>query len=947
MIAAAMAVWALAAANSLTSADVTVGDVAIRWHTGRGMAIYYRGTEAFAGYASEFTLHDPPWKKTYYSSRHGTARATLGRAAGRAVLEISDDAENFKFTKIVVIRRSSLEIRYRYCNKKPRDGRLQLGMLPRPDWLNGADYTAWTAEGEKTGNFGTRYSDRRILFSGIRRLQIRSPFGIITISSTHPMTLYDHRDKGTFWLGWDEALTPGKTYTATVRISFAPGAISAQGVDLSDLSWTRSPTDGILLLSGRAASKQYAGRAAAISAEATRAGKLVARISHKLSLSARPTPFQLRIPAIEAGRYKLKIVISISGLQNPIALPELSAEVPVLISAAPAIYPYTDEQTGEILVWVSDDVPAEGLTLSCSGPGISASSRAKPGMSTVSFPLAGVPNGLHEVMVSLKSGARSIQRTRCRLLKAPPAPNAVKIDHRTRALIVQGKPFFPFGFYTHRGRFYDTNFASILPDLEAPFGFNLICVYHNFGWTDRLNFRPRIKKFLQRAYDTGFMMHYDIRAMTCAQPTDGNLKRIGDEIKAFRDHPGVLCWYLADEPAGQRIPPDRFLKQYPLLKQWDPYHPTTMVFCIPSRAREYVQALDIVMLDPYPIPNTTVELVARWLDMVREQIGPFVPIWCVPQAFGGGEWWGREPTPREERCMTYLAIVHGATGVQYFIRRPPWNNPFVHATWGEIRKMAREIRELAPLLLSPRPKPQVKILEPADHIHAAAWADEDYCLVIAVNTSPNPTRLKLSCSQRPHADQAQVLFEQRTVPISKSGQLEDVIDAFGVRCYLYPIRQPPPADIPGNLLRNGSFEQQTNVGFPDYFHVGQGNDLAASWGTDPLEAHHGRHSLYIRTPSDGGGPTVISFPVRAAPGRFRLSAWMKCSSPGHVKLGISGFRVRLPQKPEKIFDVGTSWQRIEMEFQTPSNVRAFDVRIQPLTKGVLWVDELIVSPAGQ
>jgi len=60
-------------------------------------------------------------------------------------------------------------------------------------------------------------------------------------------------------------------------------------------------------------------------------------------------------------------------------------------------------------------------------------------------------------------------------------------------------------------------------------------------------------------------------------------------------------------------------------------------------------------------------------------------------AFGGGEWWGREPTIQEVRTMTYQAIIKGARGIQYFVRQGFNLFPKSTATWGECGRMAVEI----------------------------------------------------------------------------------------------------------------------------------------------------------------------------------------------------------------------------------------------------------------
>ena len=65
--------------------------------------------------------------------------------------------------------------------------------------------------------------------------------------------------------------------------------------------------------------------------------------------------------------------------------------------------------------------------------------------------------------------------------------------------------------------------------------------------------------------------------------------------------------------------------------------PVTMVFCT-RNAASYLSMLDIIMVDPYPIPGSPASTVAAALANVAS-LGK--PVMMVPQAFGGGENWAR------------------------------------------------------------------------------------------------------------------------------------------------------------------------------------------------------------------------------------------------------------------------------------------------------------------
>src|SRR5665811_1626808 len=122
-------------------------------------------------------------------------------------------------------------------------------------------------------------------------------------------------------------------------------------------------------------------------------------------------------------------------------------------------------------------------------------------------------------------------------------------------------------------------------------------------------------------------------------------KRLIAEIITFRDHPALLGWYVSDEPNGNDISPEQLEEIYRTVREKDPWHPVSIVFMAPfMSSKKYADALDIVMADPYPIPNLPVTIVGETAGQLKTEFKGKRPFWIVPQAFGGGELWGREPT---------------------------------------------------------------------------------------------------------------------------------------------------------------------------------------------------------------------------------------------------------------------------------------------------------------
>ncbi|HJN93417.1 MAG TPA: hypothetical protein QGF05_11945, partial [Dehalococcoidia bacterium] len=362
----------------------------------------------------------------------------------------------------------------------------------------------------------------------------------------------------------------------------------------------------------------------------------------------------------------------------------------------------------------------------------------------------------------------------------------------------------------------------------------------------------------------------------------------------------ILTWYIADEPTEDRIPTLEAIKE--LLREIDPYHPVTVVFYRGAdHARKFAGTMDIVMGDPYPIPNMPVTYVSGMSDSLNAAFDFGKPLWIVPQAFGGGEHWGREPTAKEQRVMTYLSLIHGARGIQYFIRSPRASFPKSPVMWAECGALAMETAEVTPALTSAEPAPKVASSVPA--VHAAAFLDRGIVTILATNTENRPLVPRFTLDGIDFTGEAEVLFEDRKVAVT-GGVIEEPIDAFGSRAYAIPVGPLPVDDIEiaeGNLARNPSWENNPSVGTPsgNYGGVAHGSTVFV----DSRTARHGRHSVRLTAPSDDATPSMGSFPVNLTGGQaYRVSIWAKGLT-DDVKLKLSMGKLIAEEPP-----LTTEWQ---------------------------------------
>ncbi len=279
---------------------------------------------------------------------------------------------------------------------------------------------------------------------------------------------------------------------------------------------------------------------------------------------------------------------------------------------------YTTEKSAEILFYIKDSLQKPPLSgeIYREGKPLVRKDGLKKGMNRLGFSLADFHGGKNLLRCVVTDGAGNrVADTSVILTILPDKPNEVKTDRLTGTLLVDGLPFIPFGFYTY-SPVYPT-----LPEEEVVKGFNLMSPYQKI---DRKSLKQR-KAYMDRCAALGMKVNYNLLSVAGEGGVGSKMnvtqeekrKRLVREILAFRDHPALLSWYIADEPVGQGKPPEPLIETYKLIKKLDPYHPVTMVFMTPSQAWRYAGAMDIVMADPYPIPNhpvTVVEDVARSLE---------------------------------------------------------------------------------------------------------------------------------------------------------------------------------------------------------------------------------------------------------------------------------------------------------------------------------------------
>jgi|WetSurMetagenome_2_1015567.scaffolds.fasta_scaffold00002_201 hypothetical protein len=610
---------------------------------------------------------------------------------------------------------------------------------------------------------------------------------------------------------------------------------------------------------------------------------------------------------------------------------------------------YSYETRGELLLHVPQDQQFNSISADFR---IADSEAGRwtgiPGSKIVRIPIdINLQPGRYNVDAKISSsGNKRIYSAHSNIIILSYKPNEVKTDLLTGGLIVNKRIFFPFGFYTY-SPVYPT-----LPEEEVVKGFNLISPYQKILPE---TFSQR-QKYMDRCAQLGMKVNYNLLSVSGGGGVGSKLEGISDtrkrellvkEIETFRDHPALLAWYISDEPTGNKIAPDSLIKIYRIIKELDPWHPVTIVFMAPFlSSRLYADALDIVMADPYPVPDLPVTMVGDVTGKLVEEFKGRKPVWIVPQAFGGGELWKREPTLQELRSMTYQAIINGARGIQYFVRQGLNLFPKSTTAWNECGRMASEIAELTPWLLSDEETIMVQSSSP--QIIASSAIHEGQLAIFAVNKTNSPQQAHFKIA-RFFSGKVDVLFENRSVNIS-GGNFTDILSPFGSQVYLLNIvKKDKPARIwTGNLVQDPGFEETANPGLPSACYARGGGDRGATYFLDTREHFEGIHSIRIITPMENKSVKLRFFPFKGRNGAsYYISVWAKTDKEMGLKNNSENkkqyFEISLGDYGYERFELTDQWREYVTNVTIPyfnDQSSRTNIILQMPSEGVAWFDML-------
>ncbi len=365
-----------------------------------------------------------------------------------------------------------------------------------------------------------------------------------------------------------------------------------------------------------------------------------------------------------------------------------------------------------------------------------------------------------------------------------------------KVLRVNGEPFFPILYFAY-GESCVTD-EVLAAASEA--GFNVIAAV---GW----RIMPTVYDLLERAaqYD----MYVITRSWNRVAPNPGETYeewegRFKDWINHMKGHPGLLGYFLADEPLWSDKPFDQIQTLYELHRRVDPERPVWVNHAPRNTVEDLAKwdvTHDVTGVDIYPVPeggghsemdDRTISSVGRYTLKMREVVDDRKPVWMVLQAFAWASYknqgdYGYDgsdsiyPTWEQTRFMAYDAIVHGAKGIAY------WGMQFIMdpSFWDTLYGITAELSEMSNILTASTIEPSPVNVEGEGLLFLhKVYNGADY--IIAINPTKSPVDASFSVPFG--EEEVYVLFEEDRALTVSGGIFSDTFAPNDVHIYTNILR---------------------------------------------------------------------------------------------------------------------------------------------------------------
>lgn len=404
-------------------------------------------------------------------------------------------------------------------------------------------------------------------------------------------------------------------------------------------------------------------------------------------------------------------------------------------------------------------------------------------------------NGNHTIRVEIRDTAGNTANA----VKQPFSVGGefeLHLELRDRRIYINDETFLPLIYYH--------NFADSTDEEMMDLGWNTrhLVVSSPDGYQKRYktkNLAQGLSRFCDETSRFGQMLFLDF--MNYYDHDYGSILPIEETLKILKGHPRIMGLTL-DEPNGRPEGVGWAENLYRNARKVGETRPVFHLLNGPSSASVFgADGIgDGVVNDIYPYPSQPGLMVAKATDVGRKAVHYRKPVWLYVQACDlskPGLITALSETEREQLksavpaggigCMMYLAFVHEATGLGWWIHHPGYvgHGGYFKKMKEEIMNCVSQARHLAPMLLAPDAPVKVAV-EPNDlglHLRAKEYDGRTY--IIAVNPHEElPVSCRFALPEGKSFKKVDVLFEDRSFrPGKKTGSFGDLFAPRAVHVY--------------------------------------------------------------------------------------------------------------------------------------------------------------------
>ena len=454
------------------------------------------------------------------------------------------------------------------------------------------------------------------------------------------------------------------------------------------------------------------------------------------------------------------------------------------------------------------------------------------------LPVVGLPVGTYQLQVSAlgENGAEAATTSvPVRKLPPPDVGNEVRVDGN-RNVLVNGKPFFGIGWYgsvpTRDPRRdvvalqnLQTPVVVIMPDVS---GLRKAYEEHGiYGIVSVENGRLFHSFKLWQKQNAGLLPIRD-ELHTRTEPSDDLKRLVGQLVEAVRGEPGLLGYYIADEPEIHDVPSEYLENYYRFLRELDPYHPVFVTNdTIDGIVTHGYRCADVLSPDPY---SSQWDYVPNFLKKINEVAGPgkatHVTLWHSSSQAHFTRPYGSAPaySYRVFRNQYFASIAYGATGFTGYTSS--FFLPEVEYRYG-LPHVWRELRLLESAIVSPAPESAPTVTGASD---LAIWARESggHAYLVLVNHKSEARQARVSWPVLAGVSTLPVMSEGRSVAVVE-GAFSDSFEPGDVHVYT---TDPQALSLPTTQAIQAELEgrHETAVKPGNLLHWTHGTRVACSEG---------------------------------------------------------------------------------------------------------------------